>query len=132
MPKALARFAVVDSRRWIRFLPGLLPKLDNTNFAALPPVEQQMLQMFYVTLWGKAAESWENEEVLDNLYSTFGHKLSDGNIRILFAGEQLTLGTKRLFQVFRQSVANCIYTHCLRNLIGVQFRVRFKPQIAEP
>ena len=51
---------------------------------------------------------------------------------MLFAGEQLTLGTKRLFQVFRQSVANRIHTHCLRNLIGVQFRVRFKPQIAEP
>ena len=69
MTKALARFAVIDSRRWIHFLPGLLPKLDNTDFAALPPVEQRMLQMFYVTLWGKTAESWEDEEVLDNLYS---------------------------------------------------------------
>ena len=68
MTKAFARFAVIDSRRWICFLLGLLPKLDNTDFAALPPVEQRMLQMFYVTLWGKAAESWEDEEVLDNLY----------------------------------------------------------------
>ena len=28
-----------------------------------------MLQMFYVTLWGKTAESREDEEVLDNLYA---------------------------------------------------------------
>lgn len=64
-----ARFAVVDSRRWIQFLLDLLLKLDNTDFAALPPVEQRMLQMFYVTVWGKAAEDWNGEEVLDNLYA---------------------------------------------------------------
>ena len=69
MTKAFARFAVVDSRRWIQFLLDLLPKLDNTDFAALPPVEQRMLQMFYVTVWGKAAEDWNGEEVLDNLYA---------------------------------------------------------------
>ena len=46
MTKALARFAVIDSRRWIRFLLELLPKLDNTDFAALSPVEKRMLQMF--------------------------------------------------------------------------------------
>lgn len=28
-----------------------------------------MLQMFYVTVWGKAAEDWQDEEVLSNLYS---------------------------------------------------------------
>ena len=68
MTKALARFAVVDSRRWIQFLLNLLPKLDDTDFAALSPREQRMLQMFYVTVWGKAAERWDDEEVLDNLY----------------------------------------------------------------
>ena len=47
MTKAFARFAVIDSRRWIHFLLGLLPKLDNTDFAALSPVEKRMLQMFY-------------------------------------------------------------------------------------
>ena len=83
MTKALARFAVVDSRRWIRFLLGLLPKLDNTNFAALPPVEQRMLQMFYVTLWGKAAESWEDEEVLDNLYALSDSPVLLGELQAL-------------------------------------------------
>ena len=69
MTKALARFAVVDSRRWIQFLLNLLLKLDDTDFAALSPREQRMLQMFYVTVWGKAAERWDDEEVLDNLYA---------------------------------------------------------------
>ena len=45
MTKALARFAVVDSRRWIQFLLNLLPKLDDTDFAALSPREQRMLQI---------------------------------------------------------------------------------------
>ena len=83
MTKALARFAVVDSRRWIRFLLGLLPKLDNTDFAALPPVAQRMLQMFYVTLWGKTAESWEDEEVLDNLYALSDSPVLLGELQAL-------------------------------------------------
>ena len=69
MTRAFMRFSVVDSRRWIRFLLNLLPKLDNTDFAALSPAEQRMLQMFYVTVWGKAAEHWDDESVLDNLYT---------------------------------------------------------------
>ena len=83
MTKAFARFAVIDSRRWIRFLLGLLPKLDNTDFAALPPVEQRMLQMFYVTLWGKTAESWEDEEVLDNLYALSDSPVLLGELQAL-------------------------------------------------
>ena len=69
LAKAFARFAVVDSRRWIAFLLDLLPRLDDVNFSALSPVEQRMLQMFYVTIWSKAADSWDSEEVLDNLYA---------------------------------------------------------------
>ena len=73
MTRAFMRFSVVDSRRWIRFLLNLLPRLDNTDFAALSPAEQRMLQMFYVTVWGKAAEHWDDESVLDNLYSRKGN-----------------------------------------------------------
>ena len=69
MTRAFMRFSVVDSRRWIRFLLNLLPRLDNTDFAALSPAEQRMMQMFYVTVWGKAAEHWDDESVLDNLYT---------------------------------------------------------------
>ena len=69
MTKAFARFAVIDSRRWINFLLSLLPRLDNVDFAALPTVEKRMLQMLHVTIWGKAAEDWDSDEVLDNLYT---------------------------------------------------------------
>lgn len=83
MTKAFARFAVIDSRRWIHFLLGLLPKSDNTDFAALSPVEKRMLQMFYVTLWGKTAESWEDEEVLDNLYALSDSPVLLGELQAL-------------------------------------------------
>lgn len=83
MTKALARFAVVDSRRWIQFLLNLLPKLDDTDFAALSPREQRMLQMFYVTVWGKAAERWDDEEVLDNLYALSDSPVLLGELQAL-------------------------------------------------
>lgn len=69
LTKAMGRLAVIDSRRWIRFLLELLPRLDNVNFAALGELEQRMLQMFYVTVWGKAVEDWTSDEVLDHLYA---------------------------------------------------------------
>ena len=69
LTKAMARLAVIDSRRWISFLLELLPKLDDTDFAALPAVEKRMLQMFYVTVFGKTVEDWNSDEALDNLYA---------------------------------------------------------------
>ena len=68
LTKALGRLAVINSRRWISFLLNLLPQLDNVDFGALGQLEQRMLQMFYVTVWGKAIEDWASDEVLDNLY----------------------------------------------------------------
>lgn len=69
LTKALPRFAVVDSRRWISFLLSILPQLDDVDFSALSEIEQRMLQMFYVTIWGKAADDWNSDEVLDSLYA---------------------------------------------------------------
>lgn len=66
--KALARFSVLDSRRFIAFLLDILLRLNDVDFAALPDMEKRMLQMFYVTVWGKAVEDWNADEVLDNLY----------------------------------------------------------------
>lgn len=71
MTKAFARLAVIDSRRWISFLLDILPHLDNVDFIALSDVEKRMLQMLYITIWGKAVEDWGSEEVLDNLYALF-------------------------------------------------------------
>ena len=89
--KALSRLAVVDSRRWIRFLLDLLPRLDDMDFTALSELEQRMLQMFYVTVWSKAAESWTSDEVLDNLYA-----LSDSPMLL---GELLDLLRYRYEQI---------------------------------
>ena len=69
LTKAFARLAVIDSRRWISFLLSVLPRLDDVNFAALTDIEKRMLQMFYITVWGKTADDWNSEEVLDNLYA---------------------------------------------------------------
>ena len=75
LTKAFAKLAVIDSRRWISFLLDVLPRLDNLDFAVLPDAEKRMMQMFYVTVWGKTAEDWNDEEVLGNLYA-----LSDSTV----------------------------------------------------
>jgi superfamily II DNA or RNA helicase len=67
LTKAFARLAVIDSRRWISFLLDILPRLDNADFAAFSDAERRMLQMFYITVWGESAESWDDEKVLGNL-----------------------------------------------------------------
>ena len=69
LTRAFGRLVALDSRRWISFLLDILPRLDNVDFSTLPPIEQRMLQMFYVTVWGKVADDWQNDEVLSNLYS---------------------------------------------------------------
>jgi hypothetical protein len=69
LTKAMAKLAVIDSRRWISFLLDLLPRLDGMDVDKLSAFEKRMLQMFYVTVWGKAAEDWHSEEVRDNLSS---------------------------------------------------------------
>ena len=91
LTKAFARLAVIDSRRWISFLLDILPQLDNVDFNALSGIEKRMLQMFYITVWGKAAEDWDSEEVLDNLYA-----LSDSRVLL---GELISLLRYRFEQI---------------------------------
>lgn len=52
LTKAIARFATIDSRRWIRFLVKLLTGESIKNNQA----EQRMLQMFQFTVWQKPFE----------------------------------------------------------------------------
>ena len=91
LTKAFARLAVIDSRRWISFLLDILLQLDNVDFNALSGIEKRMLQMFYITVWGKAAEDWDSEEVLDNLYA-----LSDSRVLL---GELISLLRYRFEQI---------------------------------
>lgn len=66
--KALSKLAVIDSRRWIRFLLDVLPHLDSVDFDEFSDVERRMLQMFYITIWGKAVTEWNGDEMLEHLY----------------------------------------------------------------
>lgn len=77
LTKAFSRLISIDSRRWIRFLLTILPRLNDVDFATLSPLEQRMLQMFYITIWLKVAEKWDSEEVLQNL-----HSLSDSPVML--------------------------------------------------
>lgn len=77
LTKAFSRLISIDSRRWIRFLLTILPRLNDVDFATLSPLEQRMLQMFYITIWLKTADKWDSEEVLQNL-----HSLSDSPVML--------------------------------------------------
>lgn len=89
--KALKKLSMIDSRRWITFLLDVLPKIDNTDFAKLSEMEKRMMQMFYVTVWGKSATSWDEDEVLENLYA-----LSDSPVML---GEIMQLLQYRFEQI---------------------------------
>ncbi len=67
LSKALARFAAVDSRRWIEFLVKTLNNIEKVDFKSLPEIEKRMFQMFYITIWGNAIEDWDSGEFKDNL-----------------------------------------------------------------
>lgn len=69
MQKAFARLCTIDSRRLIKFLLNALPNINNTDFSNLTPVEQRMMQMFYISVWLKAADDWNSDEALENLYA---------------------------------------------------------------
>ena len=81
----------MDSRRWISFLLDILLLLDNVDFSALPDVQKRMLQMLYVTIWGKTAPDWNDDEVQDNLYA-----LSDSTVLL---GELMDLLRYRFEQI---------------------------------
>ena len=66
MSKALSRFALVDSRRWIVFMLRVLENIDHFDPTKLSDIEKRMLQMFYITMWGKAIEDWNADEVFEN------------------------------------------------------------------
>ena len=91
MTKAFARLSVIDSRRLISFLLDILSRLDDVDFEVMSGIEKRMLQMFYITIWGKAVEDWNSEEVLDNLYA-----LSDSTTLL---GELISLLQYRFEQI---------------------------------
>lgn len=77
LSKAFGRFASADSRRWIIFMLRVLKNIDKLDFTKLSDQEKRMLQMFYITVWGKAIEDWGSDEVLENF-----HALSDSPVML--------------------------------------------------
>lgn len=71
LTKAFPRLVSIDSRRWIIFLITILNSIDDIDFTSLSDVEKRMLQMFYVTVWGKPIDDWNSEEVIDNFRALF-------------------------------------------------------------
>ncbi len=71
LTKAFPRLVSIDSRRWIIFLITILNSIDDIDFASLSDVEKRMLQMFYVTVWGKSIYDWNSEEVTNNFRALF-------------------------------------------------------------
>lgn len=72
MARALGRLAAVDSRRWIQFLLDILPHLDTVDFTSLSHPEQQMLNMFYTTVWQETIEDFGAEKVRERMHALCG------------------------------------------------------------
>lgn len=53
------------------------------DFAKLPPLGQRVLQMFYMTVWDSYAEDWNNDEVLEKLYSLANSSVMLGELQEL-------------------------------------------------
>jgi superfamily II DNA or RNA helicase len=56
MQKAFTRICAIDSRRWISFLIEALKQPEKIDYAGLPEIQKQMLQMFQYTVWQKSSE----------------------------------------------------------------------------
>ncbi|MEE3499784.1 MAG: helicase-related protein, partial [Ruminococcus bromii] len=67
LKKAFVRLVSIDSRRWIKFLLTVLPKLSSLDVSKLSNIEQRMMQMFYVSVFLKTVEDWNVPEVADNM-----------------------------------------------------------------
>jgi superfamily II DNA or RNA helicase len=69
LKKAFVKLAVADSRRWLQFLLRMLPQLASVDFSKLTALEERMLQMLYVTIWGEPASDWQDPKVVENLHA---------------------------------------------------------------
>lgn len=65
--KVFGRISVMDSRRLIQFLLQILDHLEYLDLESFSDIERRMFQMFYITVWGKTIDDWNDNEVLDNL-----------------------------------------------------------------
>lgn len=67
LTKAMAKFAVVDSRRWIQFILKLLENVTTLQFEQFSGLERRMFRMFYMTVWSKAFDEESREALAEKL-----------------------------------------------------------------
>ncbi len=76
--KACAKFAVTNSRRWIKFLLNIISELQPSGGSILKlkarihtftENEKLMLNMFCSTIWGQFSENWDDNRRLENLFA---------------------------------------------------------------
>lgn len=65
--KAMMKLADINSRRWISFLLGLMPDIQNADLSDMTAIEKRMVQMLVLTIWGREAENWNDDDVQSNL-----------------------------------------------------------------
>ena len=65
--KALGRICGIDSRRWIRFLLEIFPRIDEVKIDELGEGEIRMLQMFHFTIWQKPVEECDFSSLQEGL-----------------------------------------------------------------
>lgn len=58
---SLARFADIDSRRWIAFMLKIIPQLEKLPQMHFSPREIRMLWMLYFTIWNEKPEGWDTK-----------------------------------------------------------------------
>ena len=64
--KNLGKIVAIDSRRWINFLLNNLKDITIDKIREMSPMEQRMMQMFYISIWNKAAD-WNSSETIENI-----------------------------------------------------------------
>lgn len=64
--KNFGKIVAIDSRRWIYFLINNLNDISIEKIINMNQMEQRMMQMFYVSIWNKAAD-WSSSETFENI-----------------------------------------------------------------
>ena len=72
--KALSRLAIIDSRRWIRFLIAILKDYQSFNYESMSALNKRMFQMFYITVWEKIYDD-SSAECRDNILRLYNSKV---------------------------------------------------------
>lgn len=101
LQKSFGKFATADSRRWIKYLIELINKKDRIDYSSMSPLEKRMFKMFYITIFNKSIDNWNDSEVVSNIDEVFRSDVMLGELdellkyryeQIDFIDESIDLG----------------------------------------